>query len=100
MSKLLTESVYAKTPNVSSYITLSTLPNAPSVYVPYHHTLYTSTVSPLLHVIVYGYNPSLSPIRLIGKWVTYRELGDISVNGCIEGSYVRGLVKGLVRGLL
>ena len=39
-------------------------------------------------------------IRLIGKWVTYRELGDISVNGCIEGSYVRGLVKGLVRGLV
>ena len=38
-------------------------------------------------------------IRLIGKWVTYRELGDISVNGCIEGTYVRGLVRGLVRGI-
>ena len=39
-------------------------------------------------------------IRLIGKWVTYRELGDISVNGYIEGTYVKGLVRGLVKGLV
>ena len=39
----------------------------------YHHTLYTNTVSPLPHVIVYGFN--LFKSYKDGKWVTYQELG-------------------------